>query len=148
MSVCGKRPAELSSMFTPSTLGHDRSFLSYVAYVKKMDVKAYPDDQFVHANVPPLVVSQLLNLTVAKSIAASHGIVTSSRCTVAQLRSFVEQHECVNCPSYLTVFSVESDPATKHAIRNRNYRKNLKAHEQLTQKTEPQAQATEFPPSA
>ena len=52
----------------PSTLGHDRSFLSYVAYVKKMDVEAYPDDQFVHANVPPLVVSQLLSLTVAKSI--------------------------------------------------------------------------------
>jgi hypothetical protein len=39
----------------PSTL-NDRSILSYVAYVEKSKVKAYPDDQFVHADIAPLVV--------------------------------------------------------------------------------------------
>jgi len=50
---------------------HDWNFLSYVAYVEKVDDKAYPNVQFVHANIPPLVISQLLKLSVARSIAAS-----------------------------------------------------------------------------
>ena len=60
-----------------STL-HDWNFLSYVTYVEKVDVKAYPNDQFVHTNIPPLVISQLLKLSVARSIASSHGIATAS----------------------------------------------------------------------
>ena len=110
----------------PSTL-YDRSILSYVAYVEKVKVETYPSDQFVHANIPLLIVSQLLSLTSARSIAASHGIATGSRCNVAQLRSLVEQHECVSCPLYLTIFSVENDSTTKHAMRSRRYRENMKA---------------------
>jgi hypothetical protein len=91
----------------PSTL-HDRSFLCYVAYGDKVDVKAYPNDRFVHADIPPFEVSQLLSLTVARSIAASHGIATGSRCNVAHLRSLVERHECVSCPSYLVM--ITGDP--------------------------------------
>ena len=99
----------------------DLSFLCYVAYVEKMNVNAYPIDLFVHANIPPLVVSQLLKLSVARSIAASHGIAAGSRCSVEQLKLLLEHHECISCPSYLTIFSVVSDPATKRASRNKKY---------------------------
>ena len=130
----------------PSTL-HDRSILSYVGYVEKVKVKAYPNDQFVHANISLLVVSQLPSLTNARSIAASHGIATGSRCNTSQLRSFVEQHECVSCPSYLTIFSVENDSATKHILQNRKYRKNLKTLKSTsTTMTSDQLIHTEFPP--
>ena len=61
----------------PTTL-QDHSILSYIAYIEKVNVKAYPNDQFVHTVIPPLVVSQLLNLTVARSVVASHGIATGT----------------------------------------------------------------------
>ena len=131
----------------PSAL-HDRMILSYVAYVEEDKVNAYPNDQFVHANIPPLIVSQLLDLTNARNIAASHGIATGARCNVGQLRSFVEQHECVSCPPYLTIFSVGNDSATKHAIRSRKYRKNLK-DKSTSATSEPQTERSihvEFPP--
>ena len=126
----------------PTTL-QDCSILCYVAYIEKVNIKAYLNDQFFHTVIPPLVVSQLLNLTVARSIVASHGIVTGSHCNAAHLKSLVEQHECISCPSYLTIFSVESDPATKHAICTRNYRKKKMASTMSGRSTD----SAEFPPT-
>ena len=99
---------------TPGTLD-DRSYVRFVALVEKIGVgvEAYPNDQFVHADIPLKLASQLLSITVARRIATSHGIFAGSRCNVAQLSSFVEQHECINCLSYLTIFSVESDSKKK-----------------------------------
>jgi hypothetical protein len=104
-----------------------RSF-SFVAYVEKENTESYPNDQFVHADIPLLILSKMLSLSIAKGIAASHGIALGSHCTVAQLILSVEQHGChgVACLSYLAIFSVESGPARKHAIRSKRYRETLK----------------------
>ena len=128
----------------PSTI-NDRNFLAFVGYVEKERLDGYPKDRFIHADIPPLVLSQLLTLAIARSVAASHGIATGSRCSTGQLKLFVEQHECVSCPSYLAVFSAVDDLATKHAIRNRKYRKNLKTAECASTTSEQLIQA-EFPP--
>ena len=123
-------------------ISRDQTFLSFVAYVEKENIKSYPNDHFVHADIPLSVISQLLSISVARSIVASHGIATGSRCNVAQLRLFVEQHVCVSCPSYLTIFSVESDLAKKHALRNKRYRETLK-----TKSASTMHETAEFPPS-
>ena len=136
--------SDLYIVSQPSTM-KNRNLLAYVGYVEKEKFDAYPNDRFVHADIPLLVLSQFLTLTVARSIAASHGIATGSRCSTSQLKSFVEQHECVSCPSYITVFSAVDDSATKHAIRNRKYRKNLKTAECASTTSERLIEA-EFPP--
>jgi hypothetical protein len=55
----------------PSTLD-DQIFLSFVAYVEKENTESYPNDQFVHADIPLLILSKMLSLSIAKGIAASH----------------------------------------------------------------------------
>jgi len=99
------------------SMSNKQSSLHYVAYVDEMGLKAYPSDRFVHAAIPLPIVSQLLSITVARSIAMTHGIVAGSRCTVAQLRSCVGQHKCLCCLPYTTVFSVEDDSVKKNAMR-------------------------------
>ena len=108
---------------TPNTV-EDRSHVRFVALVERagVDVEAYPNDQFVHADIPLKLATQLFSITIARSIARSHGISAGSRCNIAQLSSFVEHHECINCLSYLTIFSVESDSKRKNVVRSTTYR--------------------------
>ena len=129
----------------PSTL-EDHSFVRFVALVEKVgvDVEAYPIDQFVHADMSLKVSSRLLSITVARQIAKSHGVSAGSRCSVTQLNSYVEQHECINCPSYLTIFTVDSNSTKKNAVRSATYkeRKTQSASSLLTVSEK----LDEFPP--
>ena len=133
---------------TPSTLD-DRSHVRFVDFVEKVNIEleAYPYDQFVHADIPLKLATQVLSITIARHIASSHGISAGSRCSVAQLSLLVEQHEtheCTNCLSYLTVFSVERDSKKKGVIRTTTYRER-KARSDLTACDD--SKSTEFPPS-
>ena len=112
------------AVLMPSTL-EDESILSFADHVEKehVDVEAYSKDHFVYADVPLKVASSLLNISIARRIAACHGVSAGSQSSVAQLCSSVEQHKCINCPSYLTIFSVESGSVKKNAIRSSTYRK-------------------------
>jgi hypothetical protein len=109
----------------PSIL-NNRSFLHYVAYVDNVSLKAYPSDKFVHACIPLPMVSQLLSITVSRYVAKMHSIAVGSRCTVAQLKTNVDEHECLGCPSYITVFSVEHDSTSKNTARVRKHREKQK----------------------
>ena len=128
---------------TPSTLD-DQSYVRFVDFVEKVgdDLEAYPNDQFVHANIPLKLATQFLSITIARRIASFHGISAGSRCSVAQLSLFVEQHECTNCLSYLTIFSVESDSRKKNVIRTTTHRER-KAQSGLNNVSK----SIEFPPS-
>ena len=92
----------------PSTL-NEQSSLRYVAYVDNKGLKAYQSGEFIHANIPLPTVSQLLSITFGRYAAMTHGIPVGSRCTLAQLKSCVEQHQCLSCPTYTTIFSVDKD---------------------------------------
>ena len=107
----------------PSTF-NDQSNLSYIAYVNKMGLKQYPNDKFVFAEIPLPVISQLLNIPFARYTATMHGISVGTRCTVAQLKH-VDCHNCLNCPSYTTVFSVTDNSSTKNANRVRKHREKM-----------------------
>ena len=128
----------------PSTL-ESQSIVSYVDFFEKVStsIEAYPKDRFVHADIPLKVASSLLSISVARRIAACHGVSAGSRCSVAQLSSSVEQHKCTNCPSYLIVFSVESNSTKKNAVRTTTYR------ERKTQlsSTDVSGNSDVFPPS-
>ena len=134
---------------TPSTL-EDRSYVLFVDFIEKVavDIETYPNDRFVHADIPLKLATQLLSITIARRIASSHGISAGSRCSIAQLSLFVEQHECTNCPSYLVIFSVESDLKKKGVIRTTTYRER-KTQSGLTACDDSKSteSSVQFPPS-
>lgn len=137
----------------PSVL-NNQSCLHYVAYVDNTGLRAYPSNKFVHANIPLPMVSQLLSITVSRYIAMMHSIAVGSRCMVAQLKTNVDGHDCLGCPSYTTVFSVEHDSTSKTAARVRKHREIQKDQITMTDlKDSPTAsgnsehpQLVEFPP--
>ena len=131
-------------------MSNKQSSLHYVAYVDEMGLKAYPSDWFIHAAIPLPVVSQLLSITAARNIAMTHGIVAGLCCTVTQLRSCVEQHKCLRCLPYTTIFSVEDDLVKKNAMRIRKHREKITQLTSATLKGSPAEKTTslqaEFPP--
>ena len=128
----------------PGTLG-EQSSLHYVAHVDKLDLKGYPSDRFLHADIPLPVATQLLPITVACSFAKIHGVDAGSRCTVAQLRSCVQQHKCLDCPSYITIFSVEDGSIKKNARRTKMYREKKTRLASATL-DDSESKLPEFPP--
>ena len=130
---------------------NDRSCLHYVAYVDDVGLKAYPSDKFVHASMPLPIVSRLLSITFSRYVATMHGIAVGSHCTVAQLKTKVDEHNCIGCPSYFTVFSVDDNSAKKRVARVLKHREKRKAQSPMTAlkdsgKTE-HPKPAEFPPS-
>ena len=116
-----------------------------------MGLKAYPNDKFVHASIPLPIVSQLLSITISRYVATMHSIAVGSHCTVAQLKTNVNEHDCLGCPSYITVFSVEHDNTNKSTVRSRKHREKKKAlspTSDLKESGKPEhPQPVEFPPS-
>ena len=110
---------EPHTLSMPQTADY-QSRLRYIAHVEGEHLTAYPSDFFVHARIPLPIISDLLSITIAREIALIHGIKAGSRCTVAQLRSAVEDHECNNlkCSSYITIFSVEKSATKKNVDRS------------------------------
>ena len=99
--------------------------LRYIAYVDEMNLHAYPEDKFLHAKIPPPVVSGLLSITFSRYIAMMHGIAVDSHYTVTQLKTCVDQHDCLGCPQYTTVFSVEHNSNQKNVLRVQKLRENM-----------------------
>ena len=130
---------------------NNQSCLHYIAYVDDAGLKAYPSDKFVHASIPLPMVSQLLSITVSRYIAMTHSIAVGSRCMVAQLKTTVDEHDCLRCPSYITVFSVEHDNTNKSTVRSRKHGEKKNAQNPMTDlkdssKSE-HPKSVEFPPS-
>ena len=94
-----------------------QSRLRYITHVEGEGLTAYPPDTFVHARIPLPIISQLLSITIAREIALIHGVSAGSRCTVAQLQSCMENHECKKCLTYITIFAVEKSAEKKNVDR-------------------------------
>jgi hypothetical protein len=134
---------------------NEQNYLQYVAYVDNVGLNAYPSDTFVYADIPLPKISQLLSITFSRYIATMHGIAVGLRCTVAQLKTNVDEHTCLGCPSYIAVFSVvesvvESELAKQNMVRVRKHREKHKPEAQTAAlkdsgKSE-HPQSVEFPP--
>jgi hypothetical protein len=107
------KPYALSKPHTTDS----QSRLRYIAHVEGEGLTAYPPDFFVHSRIPLSILSHMLSITVAKKIALIHGVAAGSRCTVAQLRSCMQNHECKKCSTHITVFAVEKSAAKQNIDR-------------------------------
>lgn len=114
---CSQIPWMVIQPYAVSTLSNleDSSHVHFVALVEKVGigVEAYPNDQFIHADIPLKIAMQLLSVTITRCIASSHGISVGSHCNFTLLSLLLAQHECTNCLSYLIIFSVGSDSNRK-----------------------------------
>ncbi len=131
----------------PSSLNENCN-LCYIAYVDEMNLHAYPEDKFLHAKIPLPVVSGLLSITFSRYIAMMHGIAVGSRYTVTQLKTCVDQDDCLGCPQYTTVFSVEHNSNQKNVLHVQKLRENMRsatAVRKASGKIQPPPTA-EFPP--
>ena len=59
----------------------------------------------------------VLPLVNVRAIATLHGAAVGSRCNAVSLKSYIGEHSCLKCTEYITVFSVEKNPAKKKADR-------------------------------
>lgn len=75
----------------------------------------------------------------------THCIAEGSHCTVAQLKTTVDEHDCLGCSSYVTVFSVEHDNTNKSTVRSRKHREKKTDLKDSSKSEHPKS--IEFPPS-
>jgi hypothetical protein len=103
--------SQISDHLVPGSTeaGQDNMF-RYVAHVDEIELLTYPSPQFVHTTVPLNELFTFLPLPHARKIATIHGISVGSRCSTTQLKMLIENHSCIRCHTFFTVFSIELTP--------------------------------------
>lgn len=94
-------------LISDPSLVSQESMFRYVAHVDDVGLLAYSSAQFVHTNIPLCELFKFLPVSHAWKVASIHCIPAGSCCNIAELLTHVENHSCLRCSSYLTVFSVE-----------------------------------------
>jgi hypothetical protein len=122
----------------------------YVSHVDEIELLAYTSPQFVHTSVPLNKLFTFLPLPHARKIAAIHGISVGSRCSTMQIMMLVENHSCVRCRTFFTVFSVELTPeqlTARRVVKCRSKKGPQKPLQKpLKKPLQKPLQTTEFPP--
>jgi uncharacterized Fe-S cluster protein YjdI len=83
-----------------STSAHFR----YLDYVSNIQLLNYPEDQYIHTSIPLHILCGLIPISKARKIATLHGISAGSRCTIAHLLASTENHSCLVCSKYSSIF--------------------------------------------
>jgi hypothetical protein len=133
--------SQISDHLVPGSMeaGQENVF-RYVAHVDEIERLKYPSPQFVHTTVPLNILFTFLPLQHARKIAAIHGITAGSRCSTTHLMMLTENHSCIRCHSFFTVFSIEPTLAKMNAQRVAKCK--AKKHED----SQKPLQTPEFPP--
>jgi hypothetical protein len=141
--------SQISDHLVPGSTeaGPDNMF-RYVTHVDDIGLLAYPSPQFVHTSVPLNELFTFLPLSHARKIAAIHGISVGSRCSTMQIMMLIENHSCIRCRTFFTVFSIELTPDRLAALRRVKCRAKKGPQKQLQIPPQPQKplQIPEFPP--
>ena len=90
-----------------STTAHFR----YLDHVSDIQLLNYPEDQYIHTSVPLHILCGLLPISKARKVASIHGVSAGSRCTVAHLLASTENHSCLACSKYSSVFVADKNSA-------------------------------------
>ena len=135
--------SQISDHLVPGSTNFEQdSRLRYVGHVDEIELLTYSTPQFVHTSIPLNELFTFLPLTHARKIAATHGISVGSRCSAMQLMMLIENHSCIRCRTFFTVFSIEPTPEKLTARRVAKFT----AKEGPRKVKEGPLQSPEFPP--
>ena len=132
------------------TAGHDFNHncaFKFVDYVDSLGQAAYPIEQkFIHANIPLCNILPYLSVRIALKIARFHHLQIGSHVPKSEICRIFEDHNCISCNLYLTVFAI----VDSKAVRRRKYEAKKKLDEvSVSHVTLPVADSnhtTPFPP--
>ena len=102
------------------------SVFRYVAHVDGDDLLKYPYPAYVHCKMALEELVPMLTVIHARKIVDLHGLSPGSRCTQKHMLKCIENHSCLRCSSYFTVFSVEENPRKLGSKRVAKYKLSKK----------------------
>ena len=120
------------------------SAFHYVAHVDEAGLLKYPHPAYVHCKMPLEELLHMLPVTHAQKIAKLHGLSPGSRCTQKHLLMCAENHSCLRCSSYFTIFSVEESARKLGAKRVAKHKSSKKLDAESDPSVEPATY--NFPP--
>ena len=119
--------AQLNEHLVVGSLKQEKdSVFRYVAHVDDVGLLKYPFPAYIHCRMPIETLLPMLPVTHARKISTLHGLSPGSRCTQKHLLMCVENHSCLRCSSYFTVFSVEESPRKLSSKRAAKYKASTK----------------------
>ena len=125
----------------------DQAF-KYVGHFDDVALLAFPQQHYIHANVPLEQLFRYIPVTSARKIAQTHGLKIGSHVSQGSLLSLLEGHSCLNCNLLVSVFSIEERKSAKQRLRD--YRKNMSDEQKKSARDESKkcmaAHRLPFPP--
>ena len=118
------------------------SVFRYAAHVNEADLLKYPCPAYIHCKIPLEELVPMLTVVHARKIISLHGLSPGSRCTQKHILKCIENHSCLCCSSYFTVFSVEEGSRKLGSKRVAKYKASKKLDP--SESTEPSTY--DFPP--
>ena len=93
-------------MYISSDISHvsTTTHFRYLDHVSDIQLLNYPEDQYIHTSIPLHNLCGLILLSKARKVACIHGVSVGSRCTVVHLLARAENHSCLACSKYSSVF--------------------------------------------
>ena len=107
-------------VFTQPYISSDTSCISPTAHFKYvdhvMDTKLlnYPQDQYIYTSIPLHTLCELIPISKARKVAFIHGVSAGSRCTATHLLASTDNHSCLACSKYSSVFIANKNAAQLH----------------------------------
>jgi hypothetical protein len=98
----------------------------YVDHINDASLNHYPQENFVHTQIPLEVLFPLLTLSQARKIAIQHNVHAGSRCTLEMLLAQTVNHSCLACNHKFSVFQIEKGADELAALRNKKKRTEKK----------------------
>jgi hypothetical protein len=115
---------------------------TYIDHVNDIDILAYPSEAFLHTSIPIHQLFEIISVTNAKKIAPIHKICLSSRCSVDDVRQSSQNHSCLACAKYSTIFSQEKSTKQLGAERVIKLRKKSDHHSKQSCKSKAATKST------
>ena len=86
----------------------------YVDHVTDTKLLNYPQDQYIYTSIPLHTLCELIPISKARKVAFFHGVSAGSRCTAAHLLASTDNHFCLACSKYSSVFVASKNAAQLH----------------------------------
>jgi len=127
----------------------------YVDHVRDTKLMDYPQDQYIYTHIPLHILCELIPISKARKVALIHGVSAGSRCTATHLLASTDNHSCLACSKYSSVFVANKNTAQLHVDHVLKSRKNHPKGKKSKKCAHPSSKiksgnsnnlATEFPP--
>jgi hypothetical protein len=131
----------------------------YIDHVRDTELLNYPQDQYIYTNIPLHTLCELIPISKARKVAFIHGVSAGSRCTATYLLARTDNHSCLACSKYSSVFVADKNSAqlcVDCVLKSRKSHSNGKKSKKCANPSSKYVRtksgnynnpATEFPPS-